>query len=86
MTTIAGTGSGQYKPVWNKLKNLLDFSRRRLTGVDGVGGAATFSHPSGVAIFKDKILYIADTNDYSIRFMNLTTGERIFSLYLHDFV
>ena len=42
--------------------------------LDGFGMNATFNHPSGLSFHSSTLLYISDTNNHRIRYMNLTTG------------
>jgi sugar lactone lactonase YvrE len=50
------------------------------TGIAGRGGnggpgkAARVNHPRGIALAKDRLLYIADSDNHSIRRLNLATG------------
>ena len=41
---------------------------------DGYGANATFNRPSGVTLFNNNTLIIADTNNNRIRKMNISTG------------
>ena len=42
--------------------------------VDAVGAAARFSHPAGLVLDSDGRLYVADTDNHSIRRVDLATG------------
>ena len=50
-------------------RDLFDFGRK-----DGVGHAAKFQHPLGVAVAKGR-LYVADTYNHAIRAIDLATGQ-----------
>jgi sugar lactone lactonase YvrE len=45
------------------------------TGVDGIGAAATFNHPEGVALDGAGNLFVTDTSDNTIRKLVLATGQ-----------
>lgn len=67
----------------HKLKKLDPFSRSIKTWIgtgkpgqtDGSSAQAQFAEPSGLALFSEETLFVADTNNHAIRQVSVATGE-----------
>ena len=72
VSTIAGTVSD---PVVTRRALLVHMAgSAAATVMDGYGTSAIFNGPRGIVFYSHDFLYVADTSNHRIRYMNLTTG------------